>query len=412
MKFEALNQSIPYSHPISSFSFISTLKCNSFTAAFKQYFRNSWGQLSQNIMKKNVLFVFALFLIRVGFSQSYSSPESIEFDNANNRWFIANNGGNNILTRSSETGELAVFASSGFSGGGPHGLEIVEDTLYACAGGSLRAYNINSGALVFTKNLGGSFLNGITHDTSGNLYITDFSGNRIYRFNTRTRNHNIFVAGGVSSPNGIIYDQENNRCVFVQWTGAIRAVSLVDSTVSTLLPSSGLNSVDGITKDGAGNYYVSSWSPTRITRYNSTFATPTTAVGAGMGLSNPADIFYNVLTDTLGVPNSGSGNNTTYYYFGTSTSTEKSANNDFKFSVFPNPIFNKAEIKYQLARQGNVKIEISDVCRKVVKTIANESQAQGFQLINFDKSGLSAGIYFFTIRNENGAETKKVAILD
>ena len=263
-------------------------------------------------MKKILTIVFALFTSTIAFSQAYNSPESIEFDYANNRWFIANNGGNNILTRSSTTGARAVFVSTGFSGGGPHGLEIVGDTLYACAGGSLRAYNINTAALVFTTVITGStFLNGITHDATGNLYITDYSGNKIYRFNTNTRQFNAFVSTGLSSPNGIIYDQPNNRCVFVQWTGAIKAVLLSDSTVSTLVASSGLSSVDGITKDGAGNYYLASWSPTRITRYNNTFTTPTTAVGTGMGLSNPADIFYNVLTDTLGVPNSGSGNNTT-----------------------------------------------------------------------------------------------------
>ncbi len=363
-------------------------------------------------MKKILTIVFAVFTSTIAFSQAYNSPESIEFDYANNRWFIANNGGNNILTRNSATGAIAVFVSTGFSGGGPHGLEIVGDTLYACAGGSLRAYNINTAALVFATSLGGSFLNGITHDAIGNLYITDYSGNKIYRFNTNTRQFNQFVPSGITSPNGIVYDQANNRCVFVQWTGAIKAVSLSDSTVSTLVASSGLSSVDGITKDGSGNYYLSSWSPTRITRYNNTFTTPTTAVGTGMGLSSPADIFYNVLTDTLGVPNSGSGNNTTYYYFGTTTSVNESSTDAFQFSVSPNPIAKTAEIKYEIAEQGNVKIELFDVTGKMIKTIVNENQSKGPHVISFDKSSFSAGNYFFTISNANGTETKKVVIVD
>lgn len=363
-------------------------------------------------MKKTLTIVFAVFTSTIAFSQAYNSPESIEFDYANNQWFIANNGGNNILTRSSATGARAVFVSTGFSGGGPHGLEIVGDTLYACAGGSLRAYNINTAALVFATSLGGTFLNGITHDATGNLYITDYSGNKIYRFNTNTRQFNVFVPSGITSPNGIIYDQPNNRCVFVQWTGAIKAVSLSDSTVSTLVASSGLSSVDGITKDGSGNYYLSSWSPTRITRYNNTFTTPTTAVGTGMGLSSPADIFYNVLTDTLGVPNSGTGNNTTYYYFGTTTSVTESKDNAFHFSVSPNPIAKTAEIKYQIAETGNVKIEMFDITGKMIKTIVNENQSKGPHMINFDKSSFSAGNYFFTISNANGTETKKVVIVE
>lgn len=364
-------------------------------------------------MKKLITILFATLFTTAMFSQAYNSPESIEFDYANNRWFIANNGGNNILTRNSATGAMAVFVSTGFSGGGPHGLEIVGDTLYACAGGSLRAYNINTAALVFATSLGGTFLNGITHDVAGNLYITDYSANRIYRFNTNTRQFNQFVPSGITSPNGIIYDQPNNRCVFVQWTGAIKAVSLVDSTVSTLVASSGLSSVDGITKDGSGTYYyLSSWSPTRITRYNNTFTTPTTAVGTGMGLSSPADIFYNVLTDTLGVPNSGSGNNTTYYYFGSPTSIDEASTEMFHFSISPNPIVKTAEIKYEIAEQGNVKIEMFDITGKVVKSIVNENQSKGLHSVNFDKSSLSAGNYFFTISNANGTETKKIVIVD
>jgi hypothetical protein len=364
-------------------------------------------------MKKILTIVFALFTSAIAFSQAYNSPESIEFDYANNRWFIANNGGNNILERNSATGVRTVFVASGFSGGGPHGLEIVGDTLYTCAGGSIRAYNINTAALVFSQAItGASFLNGITHDASGNLFITDYSNNRIFRFNTNTRQYNTFVSTGLSSPNGIIYDQPNNRCVFVQWTGAIRAVALNDSTVTTLVVSSGLSSVDGITKDGAGNYYLSSWSPTRITRYNNTFTTPTTAVGTGLGLSSPADIFYNVLTDTLGVPNSGSGNNTTYYYFGTATSIKESSTDAFQFSVSPNPIAKTAEIKYQIAEEGNVKIELFDITGKLIKTIVNENQSKGSHLISFDKSSLSAGNYFFTISNGSGTDTKKIVIVE
>lgn len=362
-------------------------------------------------MKKILTIAFALFTSATAFSQAYNSPESIEFDYANNQWFIANNGGNNILTRNSVTGARAVFVATGFAGGGPHGLEIVGDTLYACAGGSLRAYNINTAALVFATSLGGTFLNGITHDATGNLYITDYSGNRIYRFNTNTRQFNIFVPSGITSPNGIIYDQANNRCVFVQWTGAIKAVALNDSSVTTLVASSGLSSVDGITRDGAGNYFLSSWSPTRITRYTSTFTTPTTVVSTGLG--NPADIFYNVLTDTLGVPNSSAGvNNTTYHYFGTTTSINETSTDVFQFSVSPNPISKTAEIKYQLAEEGNVKIEMFDITGKMIKTIVNENQSKGSHVINFDKSNFSAGNYFFTISNGSGTETKKVVIVE
>ncbi|MFM7823139.1 MAG: hypothetical protein ACKPB3_05110, partial [Bacteroidota bacterium] len=178
---------------------------------------------------------------------------------------------------------------------------------------------------VFNISLGASFLNGITHDNNGYLYITDFSGYKIYRFNTADRTFSVYVSNtGTSSPNGIIFDAANNRCIYVNWgsNAPIKAVDLSNGTVSTIT-STTLGSCDGIASDLNGNYYVSSWSGgNKITRFSNNFTASTAVVTTG--LSNPADIFYNVLTDTLGVPNSGSGNNTAYYYFGNSTGISES----------------------------------------------------------------------------------------
>lgn len=362
-------------------------------------------------MKKLFTFLSAVLFSATMFAQAYSSPESIEFDYANNRWFISNNGSGEILARNSATGVRTVFAS-GISSG-PHGLEIVNDTLYVCDGGYLRAYNINTGALVFNKNLAGTFLNGITHDNSGYLYITDFSAYKIFRFDITTRTFTTFVTStGTPSPNGIIFDQPNNRCVFVNWgaSAPIKAVDLTTAAVTTVTATT-LGNCDGIAKDGTGNYYVSSWSGgSKVTRFTNTFTTPTTVISTG--LSSPADIFYNVLTDTLGVPNSGSGNNTTYHYFGTATAIDESEKNRFNFSVSPNPVSKTAEIKYEIQVQENIKISLFDVKGQLIKTIVDENQSKGEHVVTFDRSTLSAGNYFITISNTSGTETKKIVIVE
>lgn len=362
-------------------------------------------------MKKLITLLSAVLFSVTAFSQAYSSPESVEFDYANNRWFISNNGSGQILERNSVTGVRTVFASGIPSG--PHGLEIVNDTLYACDGGFLKGYNINTGALVLNINFGASFLNGITHDTSGNIYATDYntSQRKIYRYTVATRQFNVFVASTVSQPNGIIFDPSLNRLIFVNWgtSAPIKAVNLLDSTISTIITST-LSNCDGIARDGAGNYFISSYSSNTVTRFNGSFGSPTLVISTG--LSAPADLFYNTITDTLGVPNSGSGNNTKYYYFGSPTSINESSTDAFLFSVYPNPIAKTAEIKYQIMEEGNVKIEMFDVTGKVVKTIVNENQAKGAHSINFDKSSFSAGNYFFTISNASGTETKKIVIVE
>ena len=365
-------------------------------------------------MKKSLLSLSALLLsIGSAFSQAYNSPESIEFDYANNRWLIANDNAGNILARNSSNGAITVFAS-GLSG--PHGIEIVGSTLYVCDGARIKGYDLASGSPGMNLNLGATFLNGITHDNSGNLYATDFSAKKIYRINTATSQFNVFVTGLSKSPNGIIYDQPNNRCVFVNWgtNAPIMAVSLADSTVSTLT-STTLGNCDGIAKDEYGNYYVSSWNLNGVSKFNNTFTGgPTTVI---TGLNSPADIFYNTLTDTLGVPNSGTSgtsaytNKTSYHYMGSSTGINETAPaGGLNLSVRPNPVVKSAQIDYEMKQEGQVKIQLFDLKGTLVKTIADETQSKGQQTTFFSKSGLSAGTYLLVISTSSQKEPRKVVI--
>ena len=360
-------------------------------------------------MKKGILILSTMLLgITAGYAQLYNSPESIEFDYANNRWLIANNSGNNILARNSATGAVTVFAACS---GGPHGIEIVNDTLYVNAGGSIKLFNINTAAAIGTISMGASFLNGLTHDATY-LYSTDFTAKKIYRVNIATRAWSVFVAatGGTSSPNGILYDAPNNRCVFVGWgaSAPIKAMDITTGAITTIITST-LGNCDGITQDLAGNYYISSWTGNKITRYTSTFTTPTTVV---TGLSSPAEIFYNTITDTLGNCNSGTTNNTTYHYFGSATSVTEMSSGDLNLTVSPNPVSKTATIDYELKTDGKVMIQLFDIKGALVKTIADENQSKGKQTAFLSKSGVSAGTYLLKITTNSGVASKKIIVTE
>jgi hypothetical protein len=370
-------------------------------------------------MKKSI-FASAIFLLAFvsGFAQAYNSPESIEFDSANNRWMIANNSGNNILQRSSATGVVTLFAACS---GGPHGIEIVNDTLYACCGGTIKMFNIYTAAAIGSIATGGTFLNGITHDNTY-LYATDFTAKKIYRVNIATRAFSIFVTGLAKSPNGIILDQPNNRCVFVNWgtSAPIMAFDLTTAATS-IVTTTTLTNCDGIAKDGAGNYYVSNWgsgaTAGTINRFNNTFTGGPTAVVTG--LNSPADIFYNQATDTLGSPNSGTSggtaglqNNTTYYYFGSASGVKEISSGNFGLTVSPNPVTKTAVIDYELKTDGKVFIQLYDMKGSLVKTVISEDQSKGKQTAFLSKSGLSAGTYLLKINSGSQAETKKIIITE
>ena len=131
----------------------------------------------------NFNYIFFLIIPCLCFTQNYNGPESVEYNPNTGSYFISNSGNGQILELNSSN-ELSVFVSN--VGTGPHGLEIVNNILYACSGGRLKGYDLNSGIQVLNYNLSASFLNGITHienvygDGNPYLYITDFSENLSY----------------------------------------------------------------------------------------------------------------------------------------------------------------------------------------------------------------------------------------
>ena len=165
-------------------------------------------------MKKVLCLLISLLVTNTIFAQVLSGPESIEWDQANTRWLVGNSSGGTILARST-SGTLTNFVSGLPSG--PYGLEILGDKVFACSGGFIRGYNLSDGANVFNLNLNASFLNGLTSDGVNFLYATDFSAKKIFKIDISNISFTTIATGLVKTPNGILCEPENNRCL--QWPG-------------------------------------------------------------------------------------------------------------------------------------------------------------------------------------------------
>ena len=94
---------------------------------------------------------------------------------------MSNSSQGQILSYDAINDELDIFATG--VGSGPHGLEVVGEELFACSGSRLKAYNLVTEEQTINVNLGASFANGITHK-GNDIFVTDFSGKDIYRYNT------------------------------------------------------------------------------------------------------------------------------------------------------------------------------------------------------------------------------------
>ncbi len=243
------------------------------------------------------------------FSQSYNGPESVEYHPLTGSYFISNSSNGQILELDSNN-NLSIFVSNVENG--PHGLEIIDNILYACSGGRLKGYDLNNGNQVLNFNIGGSFLNGITHyiDGSGSyLFLTDFTARKLYRY--RIEDEWISsICDFPRNPNGVFLDPMYNSLYVVTW-GNNAPIYEVDFTTEEFYTATttDLNNLDGISMDECGNFLISAWSTNAIHRFNNDFSESEVIID---GLSYPADIIYDQVNNFIVIPNSG--NNTVEFF--------------------------------------------------------------------------------------------------
>jgi hypothetical protein len=337
---------------------------------------------------KSTFTLFAALALSVLTAQTFNSPESVEYDGANHRWIVGNNGAGTMSSFYPQSSSTIPFSAASMSTG-PHGIEILNGVAYVCDGGYVRGYDLVSGSNTFNLNLSASFLNGLTTDGTTYLFATDFSAKKIYRINPAANAFNLMCTT-VKTPNGIIYDGANNRLVFVTWgtNAPIQAMSFVDSTISTLTTTT-YGSFDGVTRDNAGYWYATSWGSNALIRWTPTFTTPTVVM---TGLNSPADIDINTAGDSIAIPNSG-GTTVVFY---TNITTGISMLTETGFSLFPNPANTDCTVTFN-APQFNSEAILTDSRGRMVRKI----RFSGNKLL-LERGDLDAGIYLLNIVNEGG----------
>ncbi|MBS1517576.1 MAG: T9SS type A sorting domain-containing protein [Bacteroidetes bacterium] len=74
---------------------------------------------------------------------------------------------------------------------------------------------------------------------------------------------------------------------------------------------------------------------------------------------------------------------------------------------YPNPFNPSTKIAYSIPVSGNISIKIYDLTGKEVKTLVNEFKNAGIYSIEFNGSGLSSGVYFYTLNVKEIYQIKK-----
>lgn len=315
-----------------------------------------------------------------------NGPEAVDHDPQSDLYYISNKSGGNILVGPAG-GPYSVFTSNVSS---PHGIEVVADTVYVCDGNAIKAFQIPGGTPVNTYNISGAtFLNGLTSDRIGMLWFTDFTTSRVHSLDLSTGIDDVIIGSTGTTPNGVIYDQTNVRLIIVNWgnNAPILEWDLLSGFLSFAAQNTGLNNCDGVALGCDGQFYVSSWGAGAIHTFSNDFSSgPTLFVN---GLSQPSDIHYNQMADTVVSPNFGSS--TVTYHDEPCLGTGIEELEVRKINAWPNP--GNGVIQFENGMNG-FQYEAYD--------IKGGSVASGIVTDNLiDISDLPDGSYSIVFRSED-----------
>ena len=237
--------------------------------------------------------IIALLLVgSVSAQNMLNAPEGIVYDYENNRYLVSNwNSG--AIVQIDSLG-LQRYFKTGL--GNCSGMLIHNNILYVCCNNSnLVGLDLTTSATVLDMSLSRSGLHGITADTCGYLYASDWGSGTIYKIDPVAQTSTILTNSGLFDPLGLEYDPAHHRIIVVSFGGnkRIQQVDIATGIVTTIVLTTFPN-FDDITRDQDGNYYISVWNDDSnwIYIYDTVFTHPPDLI---VGNSNHGliDLCYN-----------------------------------------------------------------------------------------------------------------------
>jgi hypothetical protein len=83
----------------------------------------------------------------------------------------------------------------------------------------------------------------------------------------------------------------------------------------------------------------------------------------------------------------------------------------FLWQNYPNPFNPSTTIKYELPEASVVRLNVYDMLGREVSVVVNERRDAGVHQVKFDGSGLSSGVYLYSLQAGTFVQTRKLLLL-
>jgi len=206
--------------------------------------------------------------------KGFQEPESVVYDTKREQLYVSNVygaplevDGNGFISKVLLNGKVKKLNWI-TNLNGPKGMEIYGNLLYVTDINQLVVIDLNKEAITKRYSIpSAKFLNDVSIDQSGNVYVSDMLDDAIYRLSDGK--FELWLKSPLlQGPNGLNITKD--QLIVASWgvlsegfatsvAGHLKTISLTDKSIKSLGNGEPVGNLDGLEPDGNGNYYVTDW---------------------------------------------------------------------------------------------------------------------------------------------------------
>jgi len=245
-------------------------------------------------------------------------------------------------------------------------------------------------------------VNGITYNSAQELYFTNGTSLTIQAVSPRVFGQSQYVfknwSNGGDTTQNVVLNSNLDITAFYKIQYKLNLVSSQGTSFGgNVFYDSGTAATFGvnsrIVNNGGTNYYFRGWTGAGANSYTSSDSTGLDSV-VTINISNVI-IETARWTTTVGINQLSSVLPSSYSLY----------------QNYPNPFNPTTNIKFDIVKNGNVKIVVYNSLGKQVSELVNSSMQPGSYEVNFDATNFASGIYYYRISTNDFTNVKKMLLI-